>query len=169
MWRNDNRKRRSSLDFDFFSFRFCDRSRVPRAAYAFIRCPRSIRGLRVVSPFDFSVWCGRRRRPDPLGFPISPRFTRAFQSSLSRIRFHRMTIAQRTTLSNQLRLCRIPKHPRCRRRLQRHVRSKRSNLPPLRQLTVAFRHGRNLDGHRLSIQVCELSPIAPYTYNLQLT
>jgi hypothetical protein len=90
-----------------------------------MRCSRSMRRLRVVSPFDFSVWCGRRRRPGPLGFHISipHRFPRAFQSSLSRIRFHRMTIAQRTTLSNQLRLCRIPKHSRCRRRLQRHVRS----------------------------------------------
>jgi len=27
--RNDNRKRRPSLDFDFFSFRFCDRSACP--------------------------------------------------------------------------------------------------------------------------------------------
>ena len=27
--RNDNRKRRSSLDFDFFSFRFCDHSACP--------------------------------------------------------------------------------------------------------------------------------------------
>ena len=47
--------------------------------------------------------------------------TRGFVRTLSRIRFHRITIAQRTTLSNQLRLCRIPKYPRCRRRLQRHV------------------------------------------------
>jgi hypothetical protein len=49
------------------------------------------------------------------------RFAPASQSSLSLTQFHRMKIAQRTTLSNQLRLCQIPKYSRCRGRLQRHV------------------------------------------------
>ena len=35
-----------------------------------IQYPRSIRLLRVASPFDSSIWRRRRRRPAPLGFPI---------------------------------------------------------------------------------------------------
>jgi len=35
--RNDNRKRRTSFDFDFFSFQFCDRSACPMLRGAFKR------------------------------------------------------------------------------------------------------------------------------------
>ena len=68
-------------------------------------------------------------RPAWFSISIPHRFARAFQSPISRIRFHRITIAQRT-LPNQLRLCRVPKHSRCRGRLQRHVRSQPSDVPP---------------------------------------
>ena len=64
-WQNDNRKRRSSFDFNFFLFRFCGRSACPvlrifREALNNPRCSRSTRRLRVVSPFGFflSVWTG---------------------------------------------------------------------------------------------------------------
>jgi hypothetical protein len=59
------------------------------------------------------------------------RFCARYDHPLSRTRFPRMTIAQRTTLSNQLRLCRIQKHSRCRGRLQRHVRLKQPSVLPL--------------------------------------
>lgn len=106
--------------FRFLSFRFCDRSacpalRIPRGRFK--RHTMSTVDTRTASGQPVRFFCLVRTttatRPAWFSISMSHHFTRAFQSSLSRIRFHRMTIAQRTTLSNQLRLCRIPKHPRC--------------------------------------------------------
>jgi hypothetical protein len=115
-----------SLDFDFFSFRFCDRSVSPALR---TRIPW---GCHPISTVDATAASGQLvrlfrlvRTTTTATYPawFSHRFPRTLQSSLARVRFHRMTIAQRTTLSNQLRLCRIPEHSRRRGRLQRHVRS----------------------------------------------
>ena len=103
--------------------------RIPSGCWNDIQHPRSMRRLPVVSPFDFSVV---RTTTATRPAWLSHRFARALQSYLSRIRFHRMTIAQRTTLSNQLRICRIPQHSRCRGRLQRHVCSRPPNVFPSR-------------------------------------
>ena len=129
--------------------------------------PRSVRLLRVVSPFDFSVWYGRRRRLASPPSWFSHRFAHTLQSSLSQVRFHRMTIAQRTTLepatplSNSEALV-TPRTPT--------TTCTSSILNPL-FFSITYpsaRHGRNLDGHRLSIQVCSL-PISPNIYRAQLT
>lgn len=129
-----------SLDFDFFSFRFCDRSVCPALR---MRIPRGYSTRYPIFTVDTTAASGRPVRffclvrtttaTCPAWF--SHRFARTLQSSLSRVRFHRMTIAQRTTLSNQLCLCRIPKHSRRRGRLQRHVRSQISNLSHSQQPT----------------------------------
>ena len=103
--RNDNRKRHTTFDFDFFSFRFRDRSACPMLRipwggfkrYATFTVDATTASGQPVR-FFFLVRTTTATRPAWFPSPISHRFAPAFQSSLSRIRFPRMTIAQRTTL-----------------------------------------------------------------------
>ena len=108
---------------------------------------------------------------DPTGLvspSLYPIVLRARSSPpLSRVRFHPMTIAQRTTLepvtplSNSEALA-MPRTPTT------TCTFLALGCPRFRRLIVTSRHGRNLDGHRLSIQVRNL-PYHPYLYNHQLT
>ena len=133
--RNDIRKRHSSLDFDFLSFRFRDRPACPVP-----RCGGLTRHTMFTidtttasgQPVRFFCLVRTTTATRPAWFPrhCIPSFCARVPVPLSQVRFNPMTIAQRTTLSNQLRLCRIPKHSRRRGRLQRHVRSEPPGCPP---------------------------------------
>ena len=171
--RNDIRKRHPSFDFDFLSFRFCDRPAcpVPRCG-GFTRHTIFTIDTTTASGQPVRFLCRvRTTTATPLAWfprPCIPSFcARVPVPPLSQVRFHPMTIAQRTTLepvtplSNSEALA-MPRTPTT------TCTFLALGCPPFRRLIVTSRHGRNLDGHRLSIQVRNL-PYHPYLYNHQLT
>jgi len=100
--RNDIRKRYPSLDFDFLSFRLCDRPAcpVPRCG-AFTRHTMFSIDTTTTSGHPVRFFCLVRTATRLAWFPrpCIPSFcARVPVPPLSRVRFHPMTIAQRTTL-----------------------------------------------------------------------
>jgi len=140
--------------------------RIPWGTFKRFRCFRSIRRLRVVGPFDFSVWRGPRPRPDPLLHPIVSRARSSPPPLPNPIPSNddRSTNHSRTSYAFvEFRSTRDAEDAYN----DMYVSNPRMSSP-LGQLIVTSRHGRNLDGYRLSIQVRHLlsPPISQHSADM---